>query len=408
MTNYVSTEQQALLALVRRGIATEGAPFDFSSLSADQWAEVIRESRAQTVSLLCFDATEDLRDLIPQRHYAAWFAYAASVLKNNMTVRYAQDELVRLLEDAELSYILLKGYASAAYYPDGEKRSFGDVDFLIDPSQQERVEALLLENGYTREMEEHACHHVFKKPNAHLEMHFEVAGIPDGAVGDRFRRYLAHAATAYTLCESPHFHRPTADVHAVVLLLHSLHHLLGEGLGLRHLCDWACFVNATYTEDFWQERVLPLLRETGTLTFAAVLTKTCAVYLGTVCPAWAESAPLSLCGELIADVFALGNFGRKNEERARSGMFSQQGKGSVKKGKLAGLWRTLKDTMYTAYPILRRCRVLYPFVFVWRAVKYLLLMLVGKRPSLAKVSAYADERRATYEQFALFETEEEK
>ena len=41
-----------------------------------------------------------------------------------------------------------------------------------------------------------------------------------------------------------HFH------HGLNLLLHTNQHLLGEGLGLRHLCDWAVFAAGFSDEEF--------------------------------------------------------------------------------------------------------------------------------------------------------------
>ena len=31
---------------------------------------------------------------------------------------------------------------------------------------------------------------------------------------------------------------PAPFHHGLILLLHTVHHMLGEGIGLRHLCDW--------------------------------------------------------------------------------------------------------------------------------------------------------------------------
>lgn len=64
------------------------------------------------------------------------------------------------------------------------------------------------------------------------------------------------------------------DLHqAVILLLHTAHHLVSEGVGLRQLCDWACFVNKTQGEEFWHTKFIPLVKEIGMYNFASILTK---------------------------------------------------------------------------------------------------------------------------------------
>ena len=47
---------------------------------------------------------------------------------------YAEQQLVRLLEDSGIPLVMLKGSAAAVYYPEPSRRSFGDLDFLVPPA----------------------------------------------------------------------------------------------------------------------------------------------------------------------------------------------------------------------------------------------------------------------------------
>lgn len=398
----LNLRQEALLALLN-----PNSVFDFSVLSGEDWAAIQKESVAQTVTLLALDGTEKCKKYIPKDIYDIWFNLSLKLIVGNNNVLRAQENLLQIMEQNRFPYIILKGLASASYYPQPQKRILGDVDFLIDKSFQQKVETTLTEAGYKKELDEHICHRVFKKPHEHLEMHFAVAGIPTGKTGDYFNQYLQNAESLYFENQNPNFHNPVPKNHAVIILLHSVHHLLGEGLGLRHLCDWAYFVDKTHKESFWQNDFLPLLEKTGTLTFAATLTKTAHLYLGTACPDWAKDIPNLLCEGLIEDVFASGNFGRKNKERAGAGkMISQNGKNGTKSGKIKNQFLTLKNSMYYLYPFLHKWKILYPFIFVWRILRYIILMLLGKRPSLLKSGLYANQRLALYKQFNLYETKE--
>lgn len=395
--------QKALLALIQ-----PNNEFDFSVLSAEDWEAVKKESIAQAVPLLAFDGTEKYKSLIPQKLYNEWFNLSMQYLINNSRVLAAQNNLVKILDDNKFSYVILKGLSAADYYPDSKKRILGDVDFLISPSEQSAVENALINAGYKKELDEHICHRVFKKPNEHFEMHFEVAGIPDGQAGATFREYLQNAEKNFYNHQNPDFHKPVSEIHAAIILLHTIHHLLGEGLGLRHLCDWAYFVDKTHTDVFWQEKFLPLLKKTGTFKFAAILTKTVHLYLGTACPKWAIDVGDSICDELITDIFASGNLGKKDMHRAGAGkLISQNGKSGTKNGKLKNYFLTLKNSMYYLYPFLHKWKILYPIIFIWRIIRYLILMFVGKRPSLIKANSYANERLTLYRQFNLYENTEE-
>ncbi len=396
-----SLPQKALLALLK-----PNSDFDFSVLSLEDWQQVKEESAKQAVSLLAFDATPKCKEYIPKKIYDEWFLLSLRCLRKNAAVLRWQEGLIEILDARRFGYIILKGFASASYYPDPQKRIMGDVDFLIPQAIQKEVEDALTDAGYKKSLDEHICHRLFRKSDELLEMHFEVAGIPFGDAGDLFRRYLKDATEKYFENEQPPFRNPLPEIHGAIILLHTIHHLQGEGLGLRHFCDWAYFVEKTKDEAFWAEKLLPLMKKSGTLRFSQIITKAAHLYLGTACPPWAADADESLCAQLIADVFAAGNLGQKDQNRAGAGrMISQNGKNGMENGKLANQFLTLKNSMYYSYPFLRRWKILYPIIFVWRIIRYLLLMLQGKRPSLIKASAHADERMALYKQFKLYENE---
>ena len=76
--------------------------------------------------------------------------------------------------------------------------------------------------------------------------------------------------------------------------------MLGEGLGLRHICDWACYVQKTESMPFWAE-LLNLFERVGILTYAKVITKICSMYFHINCPEWAESVDEELCVDVMGD-----------------------------------------------------------------------------------------------------------
>lgn len=405
MKKQLTVSQKTVLELIKIGIGTSKDDFDFSVLTSDDWKEVVTESKAQTVALLCFDACDKIKDIIPKQIYNVWFNLAAKTLINNAYVLNAQQELNEIMFADNLDYITLKGCAAASYYPKPDKRTSGDVDFLISLPQQKQVEDKLISYGYSMELEQHERHRVFKKNRAHLEMHFEVAGMPDGSIGDIVRDYLKDATTQFTVDNIYKFHNPVPENHAVIILLHTAHHMIGEGLGLRHLCDWACFVNKTYNEPFWEKSLLPLFKKCGLFEFSAAITKTCSIYLGTECPDFAKHIKDDFCDDIIEDVFALGNFGRKDKARSISGgMISKKAKNQ---GKFKSLFLTVCDSVHYMYPITIKYPILFPFLFMWRILKYVAPMILGKKPSIFKASALANDRRNIYNQFRLFDTEEE-
>lgn len=404
----ITKEASVLLHLLRRNFRPDTEPLPNSVLETVDWQAVMQESAHQAVLISAFDAVAVYKKYIPAEVYQHWFQRVSGGLMSNLRVNNAQREMVSLLEKHGYPYVILKGESAASYYPKPELRHLGDVDFLIEASQKEEIEKIFLAAGYTSELHEHICHIVLKKPGAHLEMHFEIAGIPYGRPGELVREYMQGTLSCKKRIGSANaaFDSPEEAYHGLILLLHMQHHMVSEGLGLRHLCDWAAFVDQTWEMPFWEARLLPLLKRIGLHKYAAVMTKVCADALGTACPEWVQAEP-ELCAAVLQDILTGGNFGRKDRERRSAGMMiSEHGKDGISHGSIYNLWKTLHQSTPGKFPVVQRVKVLHPVLDAYRAGVYLCRRAAGKRPSLVKMGKFAQERRTVYEQLEIFETKE--
>ncbi len=406
-----SAEESVLLHLLAVALGAQRPPLTEAQCRDVDWAQVMRESIQQAVCPLVLEAASAYQAFIPPEVYERWFATTYAYLRNAHEVFRSQQHLTELMAQNGYPCIILKGTAAAAYYPQPEQRCFGDVDFLIDPTQREAVGAMLTADGYERRGLEHICHVVYRKEREHLEMHFEIAGIPFGEAGERVREYIS-GAERRPLTQSVggiDFPAPQPRDHAMILLLHMQHHMLGDGLGLRHLCDWVTFVTRTADEPFWETDALPLIREIGLDTYVAVMTKVGALYLDTACPAWAQGADEHLCAAVMEDILTGGNFGRKDELRAASGMLiSERGKAGTRHGMVYNLAHILHGAVLLQYPIIKKIPILYPFIYVYKAARFCVLRLCGKRPSLMARVPYAIQRKNLYKQLKVFETPDDE
>lgn len=402
----LTKEQKILLFLTAKSIAKDplSLVLDERDLEGVDWKVVVDMATKQAVPLATFDAVAPYVKTIPQEIFIKWQKIAMSVLHSGFFVVQSQAELVKILTEKFYPYIILKGLAANAYYPNKGIRALGDVDFLINPAQQAEIEGVLIEKGYEKSHGDHPNHVVFKKSRAHLEMHFEVAGVPYGAKGDLVREFLKSAVFEPKACTQDgfDFFVPTPENHALILLLHMQHHMLGEGLGLRHLCDWATFVNATYDEPFWQEKVIPFLKKIGLYRYASVMTKTCTNYLKSACPDWAKEVDDDVCAEVVEDVLACGNFGQNDPERSKGGMLvSEHGKDGTKHGRLYHLFKILHDeTIGTK--LVKACVIFYPFAYIYKIFWHLWRTVTGKSKPL-KVYSEAEKRKKVYDKLKVFD-----
>lgn len=400
----ISKTERDLISLISNALFS--APIvDFVD---NGWNTISKEAERQAV--FPFLSTSEL---IPMEYRKALKKNASVLIANNMRVDYNHAELHELLTSNNLSYVVLKGCASASYYPEPTLRMMGDVDFLVSPNNVERAGEVLKLEGFSPWGVNHICHIVYTREDAHLEMHFEPAGVPEGKAGEIVRELLADVfeesrmteVTGFEMCLPSHFH------HGLILLLHTMHHLTSEGIGLRHLLDWAVFVNSFSDEEF-REMFEEKLARSGLWRTAQLLTLVSMKYLGITPKPCAGKADDELLENIMSDILSGGNFGVKDKERGRAGMIiSNRGKGGIgKKNYLFQFFDTLNHIIYTNWPITQKVKVLLPCGWLFWGIRYQLRVLTGKRKQLKlnRMVFDADQRGAIYKEFHLYEVEDEK
>lgn len=406
--NELTREQTILLNLAARSVSSDPSSLvmPFSAIDGVDWETIFQETKSHAIALICMDGAVEYKAQIPSKTYSDWKNYALRQIKRNSDNAQAQADLVELLDGYQ--YAILKGTVSASYYPRGDLRAFGDVDFLIENERQKELIDLLEKNGYVRTAELHETQAVFQKEGVLHEMHFSISGIPTGEIGEKIRGFLSPVLkSARELDNGFCIYRAPIDLyHGVIILLHTVDHNLREGLGLRHLCDWAAYVSKTKDMPFWTE-LIAFLEEVGLLVYAKTITKTCAKYLAIDCPKWAEDADEQVCDELIFDVLQSGNFGRKDKSYTESGVLIAK-KNEKKRGTISTLIRALHSSILFKYPIVKKVWILYPFIFAWKVIKNLVKMLFGKRASIAQIAPKAQQRQQIYDKLHVFEKENAK
>lgn len=407
----MTLEQKIILNLSAVSITEKSLvpPLSETDLKSADWKLIKDEAVMQTVPLTTFESVIEYKDYIPKEVYEDWESIALSVHQSNMTVQHSQFELIKLLNENNFKYQIIKGTSAAAYYQKPSSRALGDIDFLIDKNEQSKIEETLIKAGYKKDSMAHISHVIFKKPYTHLEMHFEVAGLPSGKMGETIKEFLIPSINNPINCvyDFGEFNAPDYVYHALIILLHMQHHNLNDGMGLRHLCDWAAFVNKTGDNDFWTEKFIPLVKEVGLYKYLSVVTEMCVKYLFVSKPKWLIDSDEELCAELLEDMFIGGNFGRKNNERARSGQIIAK-KGEKKRSAVGTLARALHKSILLRYPIVKKVWIIYPFIFCWKVVKNLFEMAIGKKVSIGKMLPEAKKRQAIYDKLKVFEISEKE
>lgn len=272
------------------------------------------------------------------------------------------NQLFAAFEERQIDYLPLKGVLLKRIYPKPEMRRMGDADILFRRDQYESIKALLTEMGFTFDYEtDHEW--VWKHPSLLLEMHKRIVPRRDKDLYRYFGNGWAHAVADE---ERPYRYGFTPEMQFVSLFVHLVKHYRGGGIGLSHMVDLWVF-----------RRHYPNLDE------AVIRAELDKVYLGEFYAnvwetllVWFEGAEPTEKTDFITNViFDNGVYGTR--ERAHLSCVAKAGHGDkAHTNSYVAKWLRLvfppKNALQTKYPVLRRCGVLLPVIWVVRWLDTLL------------------------------------
>lgn len=252
----MANSRDILLKLVRIAMGWET---DFSLAKNVDWKEVLLLAQEQGVNAIAVDGLEIWMKHEPQLlsspNDKQILLEAIGLLRmvevNNLHQLSALKKLSQILSDNEIPFMIMKGFACAQYYPNPNHRPCGDIDIypgpLFDESNQALkdagvgvdpyyyrhsasiIDGVMIENHkilgdlrgpkkQTRELEEWLKREANKSIEGGKNVNVMEHDIPRGVF-------------------------PSANFNALFLPWHVSAHFAFERVTLRHLLDWALFLN---------------------------------------------------------------------------------------------------------------------------------------------------------------------
>ena len=398
--------QKTVLALTSAVLFNTSVPFvdvDYSALK--------KESYDQAVFMLVYSA---VASYLPESEQESWLDLSEKITAKNMTTDFEHSELHDLMTDNNIPYTTIKGSGAASYYPDPLKRMMGDVDFIIQKDHFSKAGRVLESAGFKRtDSDDLHFHFAYGRDLSTWEMHESIGGIPNDECGEKIREYLSDIIDKSVIYNynGNTFRMPCVFHHGLILLIHTAEHLTSTGVGLRHLCDWAVFVNKIPDDEFahlFEDK----LKSVGLWNFACVLTHLSEKYLHIRHCSWLDNYPTpsdEFLEKMIVDIFKGGNFGTKDKQRLNQAKLitdvDTHKAGS--RGAFRQLISSLNAKSKERLPIIKKAPILMPVGWIYTAGWYMVLLIQGKRPSIniKEMVKGAEERRAIYKEFKLFEVE---
>lgn len=374
------------------------------ALSAEEIEQIYQESCQQTIAALVFDVLPTEFAKVNPKIYEKWQNLSMNLIGQNANNCFENAKLSALLNSADIKHCIIKGLVSASYYPKPYLRQMGDIDFLVKESDVSKVTQLLEKNGFKRNGHEHAFHIGFSNGKTIYEMHTKVTSVPEGKekVLELLNDTVSDSTTEIinNVCVSV----PDKFSHGMIMLLHIARHIeMGDGIGLRHLCDWAVFVNSLTNEEFTKIFELKL-KKAGLWKFARILSQICIVYLGMPPKAWVGPTEELLVEKLINDFLQSGNFGRKDETRAQSSFFVNRS--AEKSSAIKIFFASMKRQTIKWKPFYKKYPFLLPVGYVGYSFRIFFQVVTGKKKmNLLRVSLKGSQRNEIYENLDIFDSE---
>lgn len=283
MVDDLKRTDAALLELTARAISNgrgdEDKALSVGALSDEEWLEVYASAVRGGVCALVWNAVQRLdKSLWPQRGLRLRWGVSADAIASGYEDRAAKIfELTDHFAAAGIKTYCLKGLALSHCYPKPELRESGDFDCYLD-GDFDRGNEVAVSFGATFDPHDYR-HSVLVYKGLKVENHRYFLAIRGNERHKQLERYLHGVIACEQRIGNSNLYYPSGQFHAMFLTMHALNHFLYEGIRLRHLCDWVCFLNAERANVDWEE-FNRRCAEVGAERFVAAMNAVCTRYLG--------------------------------------------------------------------------------------------------------------------------------
>ncbi len=264
---------QKLFLLVRKGLSEDKS--DNPVILPEQYRQIFSVASEQGVLAIVWDAMQDLfvgntlpKECRPARALLLNWALNVEKIEKLYESQYQKaSELAAIYADYGIRTIVMKGISASTWYPVPNHRPCGDLDcFLL--GAYEKGNEIALKQGAEVDLIHYKHSHI-KYKGLPIDNHQYLTHIKGSRKANEFEEILQNIlyTTEGRKINDTNLEEPPALFHALFLTCHAHHHFLVERIRLRHLTDWAMFVNK-YSEDIDWQYFNEICRQHGMKSFA--------------------------------------------------------------------------------------------------------------------------------------------
>lgn len=281
--SVLSASQKVVLELVRISMGTRKGEEGLSYGNVN-WREVYGIACCQGVAALTCDAINILYDQggytihMPNDIRMQWIGM---MLQHECIYERHKDvitELVRLFSKYGIETMVLKGYGLSLNYPKPNHRPSGDIDIWLRGKQKESDSILKEEKKISTHKSSH--HKIFEIDGCEIENHITILEHDTHRSNKKIDKLLTELSLSEEVrveLNGQSLLLPSDAMNSLFLLRHMSIHFCVDGIKIRHLLDWATFVEHHKVD--WQG-LQQFAAQTNSLVFLNGINTICRDFLG--------------------------------------------------------------------------------------------------------------------------------
>ncbi len=190
-------------------------------------------------------------------------------------------KLARFYQKYGIKMMLMKGIGLSYDYPMPEHRPCGDIDIYLYGNLEKGDNLINEKYGINIDYDHHK-HTIFEIDGVTVENHYDFANYHKHRSSKKLDEWLkvnCHTESIEITEIGENVFLPSASFNAIFLVRHAASHFAAEQITLRHLLDWAFFVEKHYDEVDWDWQ-WKVCEEQNMHRFMMAINDICVQYLG--------------------------------------------------------------------------------------------------------------------------------
>ncbi len=214
-------------------------------LSANMSANILRGAREQGLLGLVTDAIIRNKIKMPEEQYLECMVLTGKVKQANEKVNEGLRRLKELFDERNINFMVVKGQAVGAYYPNPMLRQAGDIDYYCDAQNFIRAQEAVREVWEIDDCPKCDDHHVsFDHEGVTYEGHFALTSFYRKKKNRYWAQLLGEDKGSMAMIDGMEVRTLSHTLHVLFVFVHLYSHLMKQGISLRQFCDLAVMLHS--------------------------------------------------------------------------------------------------------------------------------------------------------------------